>query len=80
MMRAKMQVTKVTKPCEGVERLEMMPVCGKEPFALNGESEDNTFARWTPSGSLSLDITNTNLHEKFNPGDKYYLVFTKAEE
>lgn len=80
MMRAKMQVHSVSQPSEGAEKLDMFPVCGNAPFGPNGESEDNSFSRWTPCGSLSLTITNPDLHGRFKPGQKFYLDFTEAPE
>lgn len=74
-----MQVTKVEKPYEGAETVSFSAVCGK-PFNAVGESEDNTFARWTPSGSLSLTIQNPNLLGKFAEGQKFYLDFSEAED
>jgi hypothetical protein len=79
MMRAKMQVRSVERVGETQENLSMAPVTGDTPFGANGESEDNTFARYTPSGALSLTITNPELIGKFAEGDKFYLDFTKAE-
>lgn len=83
-MRAKMQVgavKRVVGPDGNVtcEELSAYPVCGKAPFGPNGESEDNTFARFTPGGSLSLMISNPDLLGKFRPGQKFYLDFTEAE-
>lgn len=49
-------------------------------FGPEGESEDNTFARYSPSGSLEITITNSNLHGKFKPGQKFYLDFTEAAQ
>lgn len=56
----------------------MAPVCGGKPFGPNGESEDNSFARWTPSGELKLDVTNPDLLGRFKPGQKFYVDFTEA--
>lgn len=84
MMRAKMQVSSV-KRLVGVdgnimgEELSAYPVCGNTPFGPKGESEDNTFARFTPSGSLSLTINNPDLLGKIKPGQKFYVDFTPAE-
>jgi hypothetical protein len=81
MMKAKMNVTAVHPYADGVgETVNMSPVCGKAPFGPNGESEDNTFSRWTPGGSLSLSITNPALVGKFHVGQKFYLDFTEAAE
>lgn len=78
-MRAKMEVREVlgsaTSP---MQTLKMNPVC-TAPFGPNGESEDNTYARWTPSGSLELCITNPDLAGKFTVGQKFYVDFTPAE-
>jgi hypothetical protein len=46
------------------------------PFDENGNSEDNTFAKWTPTGHLSMSIQNPNLFGKFYAGQKFYLDFT----
>jgi hypothetical protein len=78
-MRAKMQVQSVTRQ-QGSEQLKLSAVCGKAPFGKEGESKDNTYARWTPSGELSLTVTNPALLGKFNPGQKFYLDFTEAAE
>jgi hypothetical protein len=79
--RAKMEVRSVTPPqCEGdCERIALSAVCGNQPFGPNGESEDNTFARWTPEGSLTLAITNPALRGFFKPGQKFYVDMTPAE-
>lgn len=78
-MRAKMEVRNVT-PGTASESLRMVAVCGKAPFGAEGESEDNTFARWTPGGELTLQINNPNLLGKFQVGQKFYLDFTEAAE
>lgn len=60
------------------EEIAMVPVTEK-PFDGDGNSEDNSFARWTPSGGLSLAITNPSLFGVFSHGQKYYLDFTPAD-
>jgi hypothetical protein len=55
----------------------MMAVSDK-PFDADGNSEDNSFAKWTPSGELKMTITNPNLFGKLVEGQKYYLDFTLA--
>lgn len=77
-MRAKMQVSSVKLTTYG-EIIEAAPVCGSTPFGANGESEDNTFARFTPSGSLSLTVNNPDLLGKIKPGQKFYVDFSAAE-
>lgn len=78
-MRAKLEVKLVTKPWEGAEEVTMQPVSGQAAYGPNGESEDNTYARYTPSGVVTLVITNPNLHGKFQVGQKFYADFTPAE-
>lgn len=80
-MRAKVMVIGVTKH-ENVaqETVKFMPVTGKDPFGPNGESEDNTYAHWTPSGEITLSITNPALHGQFAYGQKFYVDFTEAAE
>lgn len=77
-MRAKMRVLSVSGT-ETYESISMMAVCGKEPFGPQGESEDNTFARYTPSASLSMSITNPALIGKIKADDVFYVDFTKVE-
>jgi hypothetical protein len=83
MMRAKMQVDTVERfnVKDGVpawETLDMSAVSDK-PYDKDGMSEDSTFARYTPSGRLSLTIENPVLFGKFKPGQKFYLDFTEAQ-
>jgi hypothetical protein len=78
-MRAKLMVTAVVIT-QGQEEVKMSPVCGSAPFGEKGESEDNTFARYTPCGALSLIISNPDLHGQFKPGQKFYADFTEAAE
>lgn len=78
MFRAKMVVQSVEK-FTNVDSIKATPVSGKGPYGPQGESEDNTFARYTPSGSLQLSITNPDLVGKIQPGDTFYVDFTKVE-
>ena len=62
----------------GSEVLTMAPVCKAGDYPEDGSDEDNSYARWSPAGSLSLTIANPNLFGKFKIGDKFYLDFTPA--
>ena len=75
MMRAKVTVTEVTQPWSGADKVVMHPVCGQT--GPNGESEDNTFARYTPAGKIELTINNPDLVGKIKPGQTYYVDFTE---
>jgi len=76
-MHAKLQVTKVTKQSESFVQLELAAVT-TTIYGPNGENDDNTFARWTPTANLSMSITNPALVDKFIVGQKFYLDFTRA--
>lgn len=77
-MRAKMVVQCVTRTEYG-EKLNMAPVSKPGGYPEDGSDEDNTYAKFSPSGSLELTVNNPALFGKFNPGEKYYLDFTKAK-
>lgn len=51
----------------------------KIAYPSDGSDEDNTYAKFSPSGSLSLTVANPALVGKFAEGEKYYLDFTKAD-
>jgi hypothetical protein len=80
MMRAKVTVQALNQPFKGAEEVVMRPVSGNSPYGPNGESEDNTFARYTPSGEIKLTITNPDLKGKFDFGDTFYVDFTPVDE
>lgn len=80
IMRAKMEVRGVQLDGPNVLGLTMSAVCGKVPFGKEGESEDNTYSRWTPTATLHMFITNPALMEKFKEGQKFYVDFTEAAE
>lgn len=84
-MRAKMQVSMVQEhygygegpqPKVG-ETLTMHAVC-KNSYDETGLDEDNTFAKWSPGATLSIQIVNPDLWGKFKHGDKFYVDFISA--
>lgn len=82
MMRAKLQINSVTETTNDKDEvtqveIRMIPVSTK-PFDKDGNSEDNSFARWTPSGSVQLTITNPVFFGRFKVGQKFYADFTEA--
>ena len=86
-MRAKFVVSGVqehfndeAKTIKSGETLTMFPVAKSGPYPEDGSDEDNTFARWSPSGSLTLFIANPNLWGKYTAGSKHYLDFTQAPQ
>lgn len=78
-MRAKFRITKVEQFEGGTEKLEMTASAKSTAYPADGSDEDNTYAKFSPSGSLTLSIANPALAGKFKPGQKFYLDFTEAE-
>lgn len=78
VMRAKMVVESVQRFATS-EILKFRAVSKSTPYPADGTDEDNTFAKWSPSGELQLTVTNPELFGKLNPGEKYYLDFSKAD-
>jgi hypothetical protein len=76
-MRAKMTVETVTLFPHG-EQLKLRPVGRSDAYPADGTDEDNTYAKFSPSGSLELFVTNPALQGQFKPGQKYYLDFSPA--
>lgn len=60
------------------ETLRFAPVCGNAPFGKNGESEDNSFARWTPSGLIELQVNNPDIVGKIKNGMEFYVRFEEV--
>lgn len=77
-MRAKMQITGIEKQGDN-EVLSFRAVAKSGAYPADGSDEDNSYARWSPAGSVSLTVANPALHGKFEVGEKYYLDFTKAD-
>ena len=71
VMRAKMQLNRI-ELMKGSMIVHMNPVTG-------GNKEDNSYSKYTPSGSLSLQVTNESLFDKLTVGDVFYVDFTKVE-
>ncbi len=76
-MRAKMQVQSVEK-FTNTEKLNMVCVGKSGSYPADGADEDNTFAKFSPSGSLTLQVANPDLFGKFKPGQKFYVDFHEA--
>jgi hypothetical protein len=45
----------------------------------SGSKENESFYKWTPSGSLELGTINAEAAEQFKPGKEFYLDFTPVE-
>ncbi len=75
-MRAKVNLNHIQHG-HGCETLTFNPVC--KDFDKDGLSEDNTFAKYSPSGQFILTVANPALLGKFKVGETYYVDFTKVE-
>lgn len=78
MMRAKFQVSKVERSV-GQDRITCNAVAAKS-YPADGSDEDNTYAKFSPSGALELTIANPGLIGVVQPGHKFYLDFTLATD
>jgi hypothetical protein len=85
-MRAKFRVSSVNPPSVPVsEGISMAPAqtvkahpVAASGYPADGSDENNSYAKWSPSGSLELTITNPALSNKIKEGDVFYLDFTPA--
>lgn len=57
-----------------------MNAVAAKSYPADGSDDDNTYAKFSPSGELSLHIANPALLGKIEPGQKFYLVFTPAPQ
>lgn len=80
MMRAKVRCNQVTDYGSNNQQVLFNPVSKKEAYPADGTDEDNTFAKWSPSGEFKLTITNPALYGKIKPGQHFYVDFTLIEE
>jgi len=72
MMRAKFKVETVTQDEHG----EVMKA---RAVHSSDNPEDNSYAKATPNGDLTMRIDNPSARGLLKPGDKFYMDFTKAD-
>ncbi|RWC25938.1 MAG: hypothetical protein EOS27_27145 [Mesorhizobium sp.] len=77
-MRAKMQVQEIKRYAAN-DVIKAVAVAAKS-YPADGSDEDNTYARFSPGGTLELTIANPVLLGKIEPGQKFYLDFTPAAD
>lgn len=83
-MRAKLQVGSVfpyrnDKGETTSETLNFHGVSKSNGYPADGSDEDNTFAKWSPSVNLQMQVTNPALFGQFEPGQKFYVDFSPAD-
>lgn len=74
-MRAKLKLNRIEQHGSS-ETLHFNAVGKAGSYAEDGLDEDNTFAKFTPSASLSIQITNPALRGQYQVGQVYYVDFT----
>lgn len=81
-MRAKMRVGAVIPhQVDGKttsERVVFHGVAKSGSYPADGSDEDNTFAKFSPSIILDIQIANPALFGEYAPGDTFYVDFTPA--
>lgn len=80
MMRAKVRCNQVTDYGMNQQKVLFNPVAKKDAYPADGTDEDNTFAKWSPAGEITLTITNPALYGKIKPGQVFYVDFTLIPE
>lgn len=75
-MRAKMRLHHITQMFPGQEQLHFHAVARSDRYPEDGSDENNTYAKFSPSGRLELSVANPNLVGGFTLGEEYYLDFT----
>lgn len=84
-MRAKFQVGMVQEHFYGADKsksgetLSMNAVAASK-YPEDGSDEDNTYAKFSPGASCTINIANPALWGQFKHGDKFYVDFTRAEK
>jgi hypothetical protein len=82
-MRAKVRITGIKNyPYEGEptqQTLEFNFPAKSGAYPADGSDEDQSFARFSPAGALSLTVANPALVGKFALGDTFYLDFVPVE-
>lgn len=74
-----MTINQVNRSVNG-EEIRLVCVGPKGQYPADGSDENNTFAKFSPSGDLRLFVANPALIGKFNPGESFYLDFTQAPD
>ena len=70
MIRAKFRCNSV-RNFKDSEVVELNAVC---------DDRNKQWARWTPSGQVSIQIDNPDARGRFEPGKCYFLDFSEAPE
>lgn len=81
-MRAKVRLNHIHRHIDeqtgavAQETLTFNPVARNNAYPDDGSDEDNTYAKFSPSGEFRLTIANPALIGRFAVGETYYVDFT----
>ena len=48
-------------------------------YSGSKNAEDNQFSKSTPTGNVTMNVSNPAVFDFFKPGSKYYLDFSEVE-
>ncbi|MDH4451381.1 MAG: hypothetical protein QE265_12455 [Rhodoferax sp.] len=71
IVRAKFKVESLTKSESG-SSIKLRPVTGGSP-------ENEKFFKYTPFGEINIGTVNPKAAAQFEPGNEFFVDFTKAE-
>lgn len=77
-MRAKLKVGSVESCGEG-EIVRFHAVAKNEGYPSDGSDENNTYAKFSPSADMTINIQNPALVGKHQVGEEFYVDFTPAK-
>lgn len=72
-LMAKMVCESITKHRGGMEEVKLVAVDG-------AKKENSNWSKWTPSGALSLSISNPDAHGVIKVGSEYMIDITPVAE
>jgi hypothetical protein len=70
MVRAKMKVQEIVPAQDGSYKAVTLQAVT--------DDENKSWSKWTPSGQLTMTITNPDAFNQFEVGQTYFLDFTPA--
>ena len=62
---------------EKTEQINGYKICFKP--VTHGSSENESFFKWTPFGSVEIRLIDEDIAELFNVGEDYYFDFSSAK-
>lgn len=78
MMRAKMKIGTIATAGEGIVNVIMNAVFSR--VDQDGNSEDNTFARYTPCAELIMQVANPALVASLKEWQTFYVDFSEIAD